>query len=97
MNDLASFRGRNTLANAPLRVLYRFTKPGGHRAEICERQVTTFRAIECIVFVNGSLIEIELFHDGREAEYPSALAARVQQFLEGDWVPSDTTDGKMQN
>lgn len=68
-----------------MRVLHRFTKPGGHWAEICERRVTTFPSIECIVFVDGSLIEIERFHNGREAEYPAALAARVQLFLEGDW------------
>ena len=51
-----------------MRVLHRFTKPGGHWAEIRERNVTTFRAIEYIVFMDGSLLEGELFHNGREAE-----------------------------
>ena len=87
MSDVASFRGTTTLGDAPMRVLYRFTKPGGDFAEICERLDTTSRTIECIVFVNGSLIQIERFQNGREAEYPAAMAARVQQFLEGDWVP----------
>ena len=69
-----------------MRVLHRFTKPGGHWAEIRERKVTTFRAIEYIVFVDGSLLESELFHGGREAEYPAALEARIQQFIDGGWT-----------
>ena len=38
-------------------VLHRFTKPGGHWAEIRERKVTTFRVIEYIAFVDGSLLK----------------------------------------
>ena len=87
MSDVASLRRPTTLADAPIRVLYRFTKPGGDFAEICERLDTICRTIECVVFVNGSLIQIERFKDVREAEYPAAIAARVQQFLEGNWVP----------
>ena len=68
MSDLASFRGPTTLANAPMRVLYRFTKPSGDFAEICERLDTTCRTLECIVLVNGSLIQIERFQNGREAK-----------------------------
>jgi hypothetical protein len=82
---------RTTNITAPMRVLRRFTKPDGHWAEIRERRVTTFRAIEFIVFMDGSLLESELFHHGREAQYPAALEARIQQFLEGGWteVPVD--------
>ena len=73
-----------------MRVLHGFTKPGDHRAKIRERKVTTFRAIEYIVFMDGSLLESE-----REAEYPKALEARIKQFLDGGWVeapiPPDTT------
>lgn len=68
-----------------MRVLYRFEKPGGHWAEIRERTVTTFRAIEYIVFVDGSLLESELFHNGREAQYPVALEARIKQFTDHGW------------
>lgn len=87
------FKGRTTQVGAPMRVLHRFTKPGGHWAEIRERQVTVFRAIEYIVFVDGSLLESELFHNGREAEYPSALAKRIAQFVENGWTetPIDAT------
>ena len=78
------FKGRIASVSAPMRVL--LTKPGGHWAEIREHRVTTFRAIEYIVFVDGSLLESELFHKGREAEYPKALEARIKQFLDGGWV-----------
>ena len=36
---------------APMRVLHRFTKPGGHVAEIRERTVTAFKALEWLVSV----------------------------------------------
>lgn len=68
-----------------MRTLYRFSKAGGHWAEIRERTVTTLRAIEYIVFVDGSLLESELFHNGREGQYPAALEARIKQFKEGGW------------
>ena len=70
--------------NAPMRVLHRFTKPGGHWA--AERNVLTLRAIEYIVYVDGSLLESELFHHGREAQYPAALEARIKQFTDGGWT-----------
>lgn len=83
--DTNPFKGRITNAAVPMRVLHRFTKPGGHWAEIRERTVTTFRAIEYIVFIDGSLLESEMFHNGREAEYPKALEARIKQFVDGGW------------
>lgn len=78
MPDVNPFKGRRINAPAPMRVLHRFTKPGGHWAEIRERTVTTFRAIEYIVFVDGSLLESELFHSGREAEYPKCPGRQNQ-------------------
>ena len=48
------FKGRITPVNAPMRTLHRFTKPGGHWAEIRERTNTTFRAIEYIVKAQAS-------------------------------------------
>src|SRR5688572_14278016 len=95
MSDAGNFRGRSTRVQVPMRTLHRFTKPGGHWAEIRERKVTTFCAIEYIVFVDGSLLESELFHHGREDQYPKALEARIKQFVEGGWSEvsssSDTT------
>jgi hypothetical protein len=38
-----------------------------------------------IVFVDGSLLKSEMFHNGREAE-PAAIAKRIAQFVEGGWV-----------
>ncbi len=83
--SVTPFKGRITQFSPPMRVLRRFTKPG-HWAEIRERKVTTFRAIEYIVFVDDSLLESELFHFGREAEYPAALARRIAQFIDGGWT-----------
>ena len=45
-----------------------------------------FRAIEYIVFMDGSLLDSMLFHNGREAVYPQELGARVKQFTDGGWV-----------
>ena len=46
----------------PMNILHRFTKPGGHWAEIRVRKVMRFSAIEYVVFVDGSLLGSELFH-----------------------------------
>ncbi len=92
-DDANPFKGRRTVSqSAPMNVLYRFTKPGGHRAEIRERNVTAFRSIEYLVFVDGALLESELFHNGREAEYPRALEARIKQFLDGGWIQEALQD-----
>lgn len=73
-----------------MRVLHSFAKPGGHWAEIRERKVTQFAAIEFIVFVDGSLLESQMFHNGREVDYPKELEARIAQFVEGGWVEEPT-------
>lgn len=62
------FRGARVKVSPPMRVLHRFEKPDGHWAEIRERTVRQFRAIEFSVFVDGSLLESQMFHNGREAE-----------------------------
>jgi len=80
------FQGRTTQVSAPMRTLHRFTKPDGRWAEIRERNVTQFHAIEFLVFVDGSLLESQLFHSGREAKYPAALAERIKQFIDGGWT-----------
>jgi hypothetical protein len=80
------FAGKRASPAPGMRVLCRFTKPGGHVAEICERTVTQFRATEFIVFVDGGLSESQMFHGDRLDAYPRELAARVQQFLDGGWV-----------
>lgn len=82
-DDFTPFRGSTVQAEIPMRVLHRFTKPNGHWAEIREREVTQFAAIEFIVFVDGALLDSELFHHGRQVDYPAALAKRIAQFIEG--------------
>jgi hypothetical protein len=84
------FKGRTINPTPPMQVLHRFTKPGGHWAEIRERQVTTFRAIEYIVFMDGSLLDSMLFYNGREKDYPKELEARIKQFTDGGWIEERT-------
>lgn len=86
MSDITPFKGRVTVPAPPMRVLHRFTKSGGHWAEIRERTITRYRAIEFLVFVDGSLIESQMFHGAREVEYPAALAERIKQFTDGGWI-----------
>lgn len=86
MSAVNPLKGRTINPTTPMRVLHRFTKPGGHWAEIRERKVTTFRAIEFLVFDDGSLLESQMFHNGREVEYPRDLKARIKQFTDGGWV-----------
>lgn len=81
------FKGRPVSAAPPMRVLHRFTKTGGHWAEIRERKVTQFRALEFIVFFDGSLLESQMFHGQREALYPAELEARIKQFTDDGWSP----------
>ena len=48
--------------------------------------MTQFRAIEFLVFMDGSRLESRMFHNGREVEYPKELEARIKQFTDGGWV-----------
>jgi hypothetical protein len=87
--DAVPFKGRIVHVPMPSRVLHRFTREG-HVAEIRERTVTQFHAIEFLVFVDGSLIESQLFHNGREAAYPAELETRVKQFVDDGWTTKGT-------
>ena len=95
MSNLNPFKGRTTSVSPSMRVLHRFTKPGGHWAEIRERTVTTFRAIEFLVFMDGSLLESMMFHNGREVDYPTELDARIRQFIDGGWVEERRDDADL--
>jgi len=74
-----------------MRILRRFTKPGGHVAEIRERNVTAFQALELFVFVDGQLTESQMFHGERAKDYADELGKRIAQFLESGWIeqPAD--------
>jgi len=78
--------GRALSAPPPMRVLHRFTKPGGHWAEIREKQVSQFKALEYLVFIDGSLTESQMFHGERLPLYSSELAVRIAQFVDGGWT-----------
>lgn len=84
-SDITPFKGRTVGAPAPRRLLKRFAKPG-HFAEIHERTVATFDAIEFIVFVDGSLLESHMFHGRRLKEYGPAIDDRAEQFTGEGWL-----------
>lgn len=92
MDSPTPFRGRIRHESIPTRTLYRFEKPGGHWAEIRERKIAPFGGLEYIVYMDGSLLDSELFHGARIAEYPAGLAARIKQFTDGGWVPVRVSD-----
>lgn len=69
----------------PMRVLYRFTKPGGHVAEIRERRPTRFEALEWMEFVDGNLIESRMYHGERLSFYGAELLERVEVLLADGW------------
>ena len=86
MPSINSLKGRTVDPSPPpMRVLHRFTKPG-HVAEIRELVVTQFRAIEFLICVDGSFLVSQMFHGGRQVDYPKELAIRIAQFLDGGWT-----------
>lgn len=96
-SDVTPFKGRLASVGLPSRVLKRFGK-AGHVAEIRERTVTSFSAFEFIVFVDGSLLESQMFHGTRLKEYGPALTARAKQFSDNGWIEQclDSTDLRTQ-
>jgi hypothetical protein len=87
------FNGRANRGAEPMRVLHRFTKSGCHWAEIRERKVTPFRGLEFIVFMDGSLLESQMFYGERLGLYTSELDARVRQFVDGGWFAEPPPTG----
>lgn len=83
------FAGKRAGAHAPMRVLHRFRK-GRHVAEIVERKVTQFHAIEFLVFIDNGLTEGQMFHGSRLASYQPELQARCAQFRGGGWIEDPT-------
>lgn len=71
----------------PMRVLHRFTKPGGHVAEIKERRITSFEALEWMEFIDGNLIESRMYHGERVSFYGAELLERVELLTAGGWTP----------
>lgn len=84
-SDITPFKGRTATSSTPTRLLRRFVKPG-HHAEIRERTVASFRAIEFIVFVDGSLLESQMFHGSRLSEYAPAMEVRARRFADEGWL-----------
>ena len=74
---------------ASMRLVRRYLKPG-HVAEIRERTVVQIGAFEFFVFVNGTLIESQLFHGERLGSYADELQACCAEFCDGGWIEDPT-------
>lgn len=59
---------------------------GERVAEIHERTVTAFKAIELIILLDSALRESQMFHGRRLEEYSAALAKRVKQLIDHGWI-----------
>lgn len=79
------FEGKRDTRAPSMRVLRRFTKDS-HVAEIRERKVTLFGALEFFVFIDDALQESQMFHGARLDAYPAELDARVRQFVDSGWA-----------
>jgi hypothetical protein len=77
----------------PMRVLHRFTKPGGHVAEIRERRIISFEALEWMEFIDGNLIETRMYHGARVPAYARELQERVGLLVDGGWVADAKAEG----
>jgi hypothetical protein len=62
------------------RVLARFEKPG-HVAEIREREITLFKAIEWRVYIDDSMTESRMYQGARLKEYAVERLARRGYFV----------------
>lgn len=83
------FEGKRTTIPVPMRVIRRFAKPG-HVAEIRERRITTVRALEWLVFVDGSLIESRMYHGARATAYAGELEECCASLKVDGWVEDPT-------
>jgi len=80
------FDGRHCVnAPVPTRVIRRFRKTA-HVAEIRERKVTTFRAIEWLLFVDGQLLESRMYHGARLRAYPGELDECSVDLQKDGWI-----------
>jgi hypothetical protein len=72
-----------------MRLVRRYLKPG-QVAEIRERTVVQINAFEFLVFINGSLIESQLFYGDRLGSYRDELQACCAEFRDGGWIEDPT-------
>ena len=84
-SDVTPFKGRTVNAKVETRLVRQFTK-GSRVAEIRERTVSSFQAIEFIVFIDGSLLESQMFQGRRLEEYAPALEVRAKQLTDHGWL-----------
>lgn len=83
--DMNPFKGRRVDVPVPTRVIRRFTKPTRGAAEIRERVITQFEALEWLLFVDGVLIESRMYHGDRASQYGAELADLVNDLKADGW------------
>lgn len=83
-SDVTPFKGRTVNAKVETRLVRQFTK-GSRVAEIRERTISSFQAIEFIVFIDGSLLESQMFHGRRLKDCARAIEDRTKQFTDQGW------------
>lgn len=84
-SNITPFKGRIDRACATTRAVNRFVK-SGHVAEIHERTVAEFGAVELIVFIDGELRYSQLFHGQQLTDYRPNVKARAKQFADKGWI-----------
>jgi hypothetical protein len=85
--DAIPFKGKTHVEVVqPTRVIARFTKPNGRVAELRERKVTQFAAIEWMLFIDGSMIESRMYHGARLTAYPDELNEVRVDLASGGWI-----------
>ena len=85
MTDITPFRGRVINVPKPQRVIRRFTRRSGAVAEVRERQVTQFGALEWLLFVDNVLVETRLYHGARLEAYASELDQVANEMTVDGW------------
>jgi hypothetical protein len=86
------FKGRRLQVPIPTRVIRRVRKPHGHVAEIRERTITQFQAIEWTLFVDGSLLETRMYHGARLPNYGHDLSELRTQLQHDGWEDASRDD-----
>jgi hypothetical protein len=85
------FTGRRLELPIPMRTMARFRKPG-HEAELRERRVTRFNALEWMLFVDGNLIESRLYHGPRLSIYAAEFGGCCDDLRKHGWVEDSAAD-----
>lgn len=83
--DTNPFKGRRVDVPVPTRVIRRFTNPRRCTAEIRERVITQFEALEWLLYIDGALVESRMYYGARSPLYGPELAEVVNDLKANGW------------